>query len=134
MLHGPKRTQKRARELRRQLSLPEVLLWIQLRKRPGGLKFRRQHPAGGYVLDFFCAEHRIAIEVDGEAHGRGNAPEHDANRDAWLRTQGVQVLRIPATAVLNDLEAVVRQIVDNARGDYPSTAYGGSPPPPGEDC
>jgi very-short-patch-repair endonuclease len=119
MLHGPKRTQKRARQLRRQLSLPEVLLWVELRKRPAGLKFRKQHPAGRYVLYFFCAEHRLAIEVDGEAHSRAGAPEHDTDRDAWLRVQGVRVLRIPAAAVLGDLEAVVRQIVYSIRGDYP---------------
>ena len=55
----------RARELRRSMSLPEGLLWQELRKRPAGFKFRRQHPFGPYVLDFFCASMRLAIEVDG---------------------------------------------------------------------
>ena len=116
------------------MSLPEVLLWTELRKRPSGLKFRRQHPAGPYVLDFFCAARRLAVEVDGEAHGRGDRPTRDAVRDAWLREQGVRVLRIAARDVLSDMAGVVRLIEDAAlRGDYPSTSFAGPPPLPGED-
>ena len=133
MLHGPKRTQKRAKQLRREMTLPEILLWRALQQRPAGLRFRKQHPAGEYVLDFFCPRFKLAVEVDGEAHERGNRPERDAVRDAWVRAQGVRTLRIPAAEVMHDLEAVVRHIVVIARGDYPSTAFGGSPPPPGED-
>ncbi len=96
--------------------MPEVLLWRELRKRPDGLKFRRQHPAGPYSLDFYCAEADLAIEVDGESHERGNQPERDANRDGWLRLHDVRVLRIPAAEVLHDLDAVVRHIVTVARG------------------
>jgi len=95
---------------------PEVLLWQELRKRPGGLKFRRQHPAGRYVLDFFCARRRLAIEVDGEAHACGDRPERDVERDRWLEGQGVHVLRVPASEVLRDLDAVVRHILDSACG------------------
>ena len=54
-----------ARKLRRKMTLPEVILWHWLRQRPQGLKFRRQHPTGPYVLDFFCSDARLAIEVDG---------------------------------------------------------------------
>ena len=133
MLHGPKLTQRRAAKLRREMSLPEVLLWQQLRKRPGGLRFRRQHPAGAYSLDFFCPRYKLAIEVDGEAHERGDQPERDAARDAWLRSQGVRVLRIPAAEVLCSLEGVVLHITNIARGEYPSTGFAGPPPPPGED-
>ncbi|MGJ3648959.1 endonuclease domain-containing protein [Sphingomonas sp. GlSt437] len=82
MLHGPKRTQARAAGLRGSMTLPEVLLWRELRKRPLGMKFRRQHPAGPYILDFFCAARKLAVEIDGEAHSRGNQPEHDQQRDA----------------------------------------------------
>ena len=71
---------KRARALRRAMSLPEVLLWQVLRTRPNGLKFRKQHPTGAYVLDFYCGDARLAIEVDGEAHGRGDRPRHDGRR------------------------------------------------------
>jgi len=115
------------------MSLPEVLLWQELRKRPGGMRFRHQHPAGPYVLDFFCAKHRLAVEVDGEAHGCGERQERDAVRDAWLGAQGVRVLRVPAVEVLSDLEGVVRHITGFACGEYPSTGFAGSPPLPGED-
>jgi len=97
MLHGPKSTQRKAKTLRDNLSLPEVLLWQALRTRPGGLKFRRQHPAGRYVLDFFCANLRLAVEIDGEAHDRTDRPNHDQGRDVWLGARGVRVLRIAAT-------------------------------------
>ncbi len=97
MLHGLKDNQRFAARLRREMSLPEILLWQELRKRPGGLKFRYQHPAGcSYVLDFFCARKRLAIEVDSEAHNRGDRPERDAVRDAWISARGVRILRIPA--------------------------------------
>ncbi|UYY59817.1 endonuclease domain-containing protein [Sphingomonas sp. S2-65] len=133
MLHGPKRTQVLAKRLRRNLSLPEALLWRELRKRPSGLKFRKQHPAGPYVLDFFCAGSHLAVEVDGEAHERGDSPVHDAARDAWLNSQGVRVCRILAADVLADMDAVVRHIVFTARGDYPSTSFASPLPPPGEE-
>jgi len=119
MLHGPKPTQRRAAKLRREMTLPEGLLWRELRKRPAGLRFRRQHPAGRYVLDFFCPSERLAVEIDGEAHDRGDRPVHDAARDKWLEAQGVRVLRISAREVLNDLDAVVRHITHIA-----------NPPPP----
>ncbi|MFS0735740.1 endonuclease domain-containing protein [Sphingomonas sp. 1P06PA] len=134
MLHGPKITQWRARELRRAMSLPEVILWRALRERPAGLRFRRQHPAGRYILDFFCPAHRLAIEIDGEAHDRGDRPERDADRDRWLSEQGVRVIRVAARDVLGDLDAVVRHIESAALGTrYPSTSFAGPPPPPGED-
>ncbi|QIG78947.1 endonuclease domain-containing protein [Stakelama tenebrarum] len=133
MLHGPKPTQRRAAKLRREMTLPEGLLWRELRKRPAGLRFRRQHPAGRYVLDFFCPAARLAVEIDGEAHDRGNNPRRDAARDDWLKAQGICVLRIPAREVLNDLDAVMRYITDTASRRYPSTACGGPPPPPGEE-
>jgi len=134
MLHGPKPTQRHAKALRAEMSLPEVLLWQALRARPGGLKFRRQHPAGPYVLDFFCASRRLAIEVDGEAYNRGDRPERDERRDAWLAWEAVEVCRIPASAVLADIESVVADILTIASRRLPlHQPAAGPPPPPGED-
>jgi very-short-patch-repair endonuclease len=99
-----------ARRLRRSMSLPEVLLWRELRKKPNGLQYRRQHPAGPYVLDFFCASANLAIEVDGEAHNRGDRPERDHIRDRWLETQGVRVVRISANDILKNLDGVLQFI------------------------
>ncbi|WP_340324257.1 endonuclease domain-containing protein [Qipengyuania benthica] len=102
------------------MSLPEVLLWNRLRGNPMGVKFRKQHPLGDYVIDFFRASKRIAVEIDGIAHDRGNRPMRDSSRDAWLRRQGVEVLRIPAAEVLRDVAAVADAVV----------RYCADPPPP----
>jgi very-short-patch-repair endonuclease len=114
MLQGPPETIRRARRLRREMSLPEVLLWQALRARPEGLKFRHQHPAGPYSADFFCHEAQLIVEVDGEAHDRGDRPERDAARDAWFAERGFDVLRIPAREVLSNLEGVLQGIVERA--------------------
>jgi len=133
MLNGPGSTIKNARALRRAMSLPEVLLWRELRLRPGGYKFRRQQPAGIYVLDFYCATARLAIEADGEAHDRGDHPARDEARDASLRADGVSVIRIPAAEIMKDVEAVATMIV--ARASRPPLHHpsGGPPPRSGED-
>jgi very-short-patch-repair endonuclease len=73
---------RQARLLRQAMSLSEVLLWCALRLRPGSLKFRRQHPSGPYVCDFYCGDARLAVVVDGEAHEWGNRPCRDEARDA----------------------------------------------------
>jgi very-short-patch-repair endonuclease len=106
-----------ARRLRRSMSLPEVLLWRELRKKPKGIQLRRQHPAGPYVLDFFCAIANLAIEVDSEAHSRGDRPQRDEIRDQWLTKQGVRVMRIPATDVLGNLDGVLRSIAATVDAD-----------------
>ncbi|VXC77037.1 endonuclease domain-containing protein [Sphingomonas sp. AX6] len=120
-----------ARKLRKAMSLPEVLLWQALRRRPDGLKFRKQHPSDVYTLDFYCGDARLAIEVDGEAHSRGNRPVRDAARDAWFERHGIATLRIPASEVLQDLDAVIHHIVHTARARLPlhHPAVPGGPPP-----
>lgn len=115
-LTGSTGTIRAGKRLRREMSLPEVLLWRELRKRPTGLKFRRQHPAGKYILDFYCDIVRLAVEVDGESHSRGDRPERDAERDAWLADRRVRIIRVPAAEVLADVEAVVLHIISIARG------------------
>jgi very-short-patch-repair endonuclease len=100
----------KARELRRKPTLPEGLLWQALKSRPNGLKFRRQHPIGWYIVDFFCSAARLVVEVDGASHSMGNRPEHDERRDAWLRAQGFHVIRFAATDVMKDLGSVVTAI------------------------
>lgn len=105
----------RARELRRSTTLPEGLLWQVLRKRPEGLKFRHQHPVGPYVADFYCALAKLVIEVDGDSHDMGDNPARDARRDAWLRKQGLRVIRFNAAEVMNDLQSVVTAILLGVR-------------------
>jgi very-short-patch-repair endonuclease len=110
-LKGWKQAKHAARADRRQLSPAEVRLWQELRKQPDGHRFRRQHPAGPYRIDFHCARAKLAIEVDGEAPGYGNRPERDALRDAWLAQRGVVTLRVPASEVMNNLEGVLQHIL-----------------------
>jgi very-short-patch-repair endonuclease len=109
----PKRkTVEKARQLRRALSPPKVALWQWLRSRPNGLKFRRQHPAGPYIVDFYCPSARLAIEVEGNGHDMAEQVAHDARRDAWLQAQGLRILRIRAVDIFRDVDAVGRQILD----------------------
>ena len=121
----------RARKLRQAMSLPEVLLWQALRGRPGRLKFRRQHASGPYILDFFCSDARLAIEIDGEGHSRGSQPAHDAVRDEYFERSGIRTLRIGAADVLKDLDAVMRWIQGEAIARLPlhHPALPGGPPP-----
>ncbi|WP_322963099.1 endonuclease domain-containing protein [Sphingomonas fuzhouensis] len=125
----PGRTVRKARGLRRDMTLPEVVLWRVLRERPDNLRFRRQHPAGAYVLDFYCPVARVAVEVDGEVHERGDQPERGVRRDAFLAGHGVAVLRIPARDVLRDLDTVIRYIMTQARDRLPLHRPADGPPP-----
>ncbi|MBX9815068.1 MAG: hypothetical protein A4S12_08325 [Proteobacteria bacterium SG_bin5] len=97
------------------MTLPELLLWRELRRQSSGFKFRRQHPAGPYTADFYCHEARLIVEVDGQAHGRGDRPAKDSARDAWFDARRFAVLRLPATAVLRDLEAAHALVIQTAR-------------------
>ena len=120
-----------ARKLRKEMTLPEVLLWRQLRQRPYSLKFRCQHGTGDYVLDFYCGDARLAIEVDGLAHDNAEQAEHDGNRDSWLGQYGIETLRVPARDVLADGIRAADAIVEYARARLPHhhPAAPGGPPP-----
>jgi very-short-patch-repair endonuclease len=124
-------TTGKARRLRREMTFPEVILWQALRQQRTTVKFRRQHPTGPYMVDFFCGDARLAIEIDGEAHSRGDRPGRDAARDAWLLSSGIATLRIPAVDVLGDADAVVRWIMAQALERLPlhHPAAPAGPPP-----
>ncbi len=95
-------TFKRARLLRREMTVPEVLLWSSLRGgRLGGLRFRRQHPIGDYILDYYCPSAKLAVEVDGEGHGHPEQARHDEARDRRLESKGVRVLRLSARSIMH---------------------------------
>lgn len=107
----PAASVRRAKRFRRELSLPEAMLWQILRTSPAGHKVRKQHPAGTYCLDFFCARANLAIEVDGVSHTMGDRPVQDDRRDAWLKAHRVDTLRVPARDILNSPETVAETIV-----------------------
>ena len=121
-----------ARKLRKSMSLPEVLLWQELRGGKAGAKFRRQHPIGPFAVDFFCTQAGLVIEVDGEAHNRADRPARDVARDQYLVGAGYRVVRIAAADVLPNLEGVVQQI--SAAAGSPLHHAGAVPlPTSGED-
>jgi very-short-patch-repair endonuclease len=95
-----------ARKLRRDMTPPEARIWARLRVRDTGISFRRQHPVGPYVLDFYCAKARLAIEVDGLIHTTEDHPERDERRDAWLLAQGIDTYRIAASEIMSDPDEV----------------------------
>ena len=98
-----------ARTMRREPARAEEVLWGALQKKQvAGLRFRRQHPVGRFVLDFYCPSHRLVVEVDGEVHD--SQLERDSERTKALEAYGYRVLRFRNDEVMNDLPAVVQRI------------------------
>ena len=110
-----------ARRLRKSLSPPEAIIWNLLRKKPNDFKFRRQHPRGPYVLDFYCHQALLAVEIEGLGHQLGSSPQRDKLRDEWLARHGIATLRIDASDVRNNLEGVLELILERC--------FERSPPP-----
>jgi very-short-patch-repair endonuclease len=106
---------KRARRLRRETTAVEARLWGMLRGgRLDGLSFRRQHPAGAYVLDFYCPQLRLSIELDGSQHGERPQQIRDERRSAWLNACGVTELRFWNNDVTENLAGVLEVIKTTA--------------------
>ncbi len=100
----------RARELRHSMTHPEVILWPRLRSRQlGGFKFRRQYPIGPYVPDFYCAECRLIVELDGDVHAL--QPERDRARTAWFYERNYRVILFFNDEVYQNLEGVLEAIL-----------------------
>jgi very-short-patch-repair endonuclease len=105
-----------ARKLRRDATDAEALLWSCLRdRRVNRRKFRRQHPLEPYVLDFYCAELSLAIELDGGQHNSDEGRAHDEQRAAYLRSKGIETLRFTNQAMLEDTDGVLGVIWDRTR-------------------
>ena len=104
---------ERSRALRRAGTDAETLLWRSLRRRQmAGVKLRRQHQYGGYILDFFCSERSLVIEVDGGQHAVSEQAEYDVARTQYLEASGLRVIRFTNTEVLNETESVLSIIWD----------------------
>ena len=123
-----------ARKLRKTMSLPEALLWKQLRGKKLGFAVRRQHPIPPYIVDFYVPDARLVIEIDGEAHDRGDRPIRDERRNEYLNSKGYRLLRISAVKVLKNLDGVIEGIVAQVRRPLHHQALLDGPPPrSGED-
>ena len=96
----------RARAHRKAPTPSEALLWSRLRGKALGVRFRRQHPAGPFILDFYCASSGLVIEVDGASHDA----ERDRARDEALTSMGLRILRVKAWLVERDIASVLAVI------------------------
>ena len=103
--------QERAKELRRQQTRAEARLWRHLRsKQLYGLKFRRQHPVGRFIVDFYCAAHNLIVELDGDSHV--DQQTYDLARTQWLEERGRRVIRFTNSQVYQQLPAVLEAIAE----------------------
>jgi very-short-patch-repair endonuclease len=110
---------KRARNLRRAATHVEGRLWSKLRRAQlDGLSFRRQHSAGPYILDFYCPESRLVIELDGGQHSERAQRARDQRRTTWLQERGVTELRFWNNDITENLHGVlehIRSVADDLR-------------------
>jgi very-short-patch-repair endonuclease len=117
-----------AKKLRKDMTLGEVLLWQELKRRQMlGYDFDRQRPIGRYIVDFYCKDLMLAIEVDGDSHYHDDAPEKDAVRQAALEELGVRFLRFDDTDVKQHMDTVIatihQWIVENREKDMGSGSF-----------
>ena len=102
-----------ARELRQVETEIEKIMWESLRgRRLNGLKFRRQHPYEHYVLDFFCVEHQLVVELDGSVHDVSDQTAYDEERTRFLNERGLRVIRFRNDEVKMNLASVLQRIVE----------------------
>lgn len=97
-------------QLRANIPMSEKILWAKIRNQQLGVKFRRQHGIGRYIVDFYCPECALVIELDGDSHYQEGAQEYDAIRDAFMNSMDLQILRFTNVEVINNLESVVMKI------------------------
>lgn len=109
-----KRLKPTRKRLRNNPTPAEKRLWDKLRNSQlAGKKFRRQHSVGNYILDFYCPQHQLAIELDGDSHFTELGMEYDARRTACLIKVGIRVLRFTNSEVFENLENVLERIREN---------------------
>jgi len=103
---------EKRRLLRNNLTKAEIIIWSRLqRKQVLGYKFRRQFSVGSYVLDFYCPELKLAIEIDGTSHFKEGAEEYDHNRQESIEQLGIRFLRFTNTNIYRNLSGVLQTIV-----------------------
>lgn len=101
---------EKAKELRKNLTNAELVLWGYLKQSPSGLKFRRQHPVGNYIVDFYCHKLNLVIEVDGSVHDNIEVIECDRKRQKDLEEEGLTVIRFRNEEVEKRLQTVIEKL------------------------
>jgi very-short-patch-repair endonuclease len=115
LIHNNLKFKERRRELRRNQTEAEKLLWARLRnKQIHGIKFFRQFSIGAYVLDFYSPTIKLAVELDGGQHAEKDAQEYDKVRSDYLRAQGIEVMRFWNNDVIQNVEGVLYKIAERA--------------------
>ncbi len=99
----------KTKELRNNVTQAEMLLWEYLKTKPLGYKFRRQHPIGIYIADFFCYKLKLIIEVDGSVHNKKEVKRNGSERQRLLESEGLKVIRFTNDEVMNCLEVVIEK-------------------------
>jgi len=118
---APEISVERARELRQRQTRAEGVLWQALRRKPWGIKFRRQHPVGPFILDFYCADAKLGIELDGGYHDEALQKENDTSRAAAiLQRRGLDIVLFSNDEVLADLPDVLEAIRREVTARRPS--------------
>jgi very-short-patch-repair endonuclease len=112
----------RRKSLRCSMPEAEVILWSKLQRRQvDGLKFRRQYSVGKFIVDFYCPELKLAIEVDGDSHFQPGAEDRDAGRETFIKQYGIKFLRITNTDVkenLNDVLQLIWESVNKIKSNH----------------
>ncbi|GLR05122.1 endonuclease [Vibrio hyugaensis] len=112
--------QKKIRsQLRSNMPKPEEVLWQRIRRKQLGVKFRRQHGIGRYIVDFYCAELSLVIEIDGDSHFSAEGKEKDAMRDAFMEALGIKVLRFTNEEAMKQTESVLERIIQFSSEQQP---------------
>ena len=93
------------------MSPPEAKLWILLRRSPNGIRFRRQHPIGPYVADFYCPAAKLVIEIDGKFHDFEGPAIRDERRNEYMHGLGLHLIRVPAADVFADADSVANGLI-----------------------
>ncbi len=114
---------KTRKTLRNAMPKAEVLLWMKLKgKQLNGYKFRRQYSMGAYIVDFYCPELHLSIELDGDSHFLNNASvQYDQARQQWIESLGISVLRFTNTDVYQNMDAMVLKIMEVIKSKPPRT-------------
>ena len=114
LIHNLPSSNDRRKTLRQSLTPAEALLWLNLkRSQLDGKKFRRQHSVGPYIVDFYCPESRLAVELDGDSHMTESGAEWDARRTEFLNRFNVRVIRFENREVFENIEGVLDEIRRN---------------------
>ena len=109
-IHSKKPLKERRRELRKNMTPEEKILWKHLRKKFLGARFQRQHSIGPYITDFYCAKKRLVIEIDGSQHSKPESKLYDSDRTGYIEAQNIHVLRFSNQEVSKNIQIVITKI------------------------